>query len=62
MAKAYWKVKRALVGSTDIYGGTHQYGNPKKNIPARPYLGINEDNKQEIEEEIISYLESMAAL
>jgi phage virion morphogenesis protein len=45
------------IGSDEVYAGTHQYGH--KGIPARPYLGINQQNKKEIEREIIEYLKGM---
>lgn len=46
------------VGSDEIYSGTHQYGHG--GIPARPYLGINDKDKLEIETEIIEYLKEQA--
>ena len=45
------------VGSDEVYAGTHQYGH--KGIPARPYLGITQQNKKEIETEIIEYLKEL---
>lgn len=59
------------VGSDEDYAATHQYGDKSiitrktkngrskpfnRNIPARPYLGINAENEKEIEFEIIEYL------
>jgi phage virion morphogenesis protein len=34
----------ALVGATVEYAAVHQFGWPKKNIPARPYLGVSADD------------------
>ena len=45
------------IGSDEVYAGTHQYGH--KGIPARPYLGINAEDKKELEVEIIEYLKDL---
>jgi len=31
-------------GTDRIYGATHQFGDPRRNIPARPFLGISESD------------------
>ncbi len=36
------------IGTPLIYGATHQFGNPQKNIPARPFLGLSSSNEQEL--------------
>ena len=36
------------VGSKLPYAATHQYGDPSRNIPARPYLGINESKPESL--------------
>lgn len=36
------------VGATREYAATHQYGDEDRNIPARPYLGISEEDKDDI--------------
>lgn len=45
---------------TDAYAATHQFGDDRRNIPARPYLGIGAEDEREIleiiEEEILSAL------
>lgn len=30
------------LGTDRIYGATHQFGDPARNIPARPFLGLDE--------------------
>jgi len=35
-------------GSALIYAATHQFGDPERGIPARPFLGLSEDDKGEI--------------
>lgn len=42
-----------VVGASMIYAAVHQYG--YKNTPARPYLGLSEDNADEIVELIIDW-------
>lgn len=44
----------AIIGTKTEYGKITQYGNGK--VPARPYLGVNERNIQEIVGVITSYL------
>ena len=36
------------VGSNIKYAATHQFGRPEKNIPARPFLGLNATDTREI--------------
>lgn len=40
--------KEAIAGSNLVYAGTHQFGNENLNIPARPYLGIDDIAEEEI--------------
>lgn len=35
-------------GTDREYGATHQFGDEERNIPARPYLGINSQDEAEI--------------
>jgi phage virion morphogenesis protein len=46
-----------LVGATMEYAAVHQFGWPKKNIPARPYLGISTDDAKVIEAATAAFLE-----
>lgn len=39
---------QAMAGSNLVYAGTHQFGNPNLNIPARPFLGIDDVAEEEI--------------
>jgi phage virion morphogenesis protein len=41
-----WSV---LAGATMEYAAVHQFGWPKKNIAARPYLGVSQDDAKGIE-------------
>lgn len=35
----------ALVFTNKVYAPTHQFGDPERNIPARPFMLINENDK-----------------
>ena len=37
------------VGSNLVYAATHQFGDPDRRIPARPYLGLSADDERDIE-------------
>ena len=47
------------VGSDLIYAGTHQYGNPDRNIPQREFLGMSKQNEVEIYTELDDYMNSL---
>lgn len=36
------------VGTSLIYGATHQFGRPERNIPARPFLGLSDEDQHRI--------------
>lgn len=44
------------IGSPMIYGATHQFGDPARNIPARPFLGLSDDDTQGLLDAIADYL------
>jgi phage virion morphogenesis protein len=46
-----------LVGATMEYAAVHQFGWPEKNIPARPYLGVSQDDAKVIEAAVSVFLE-----
>lgn len=46
----------AAVGTNKIYAATHQFGDPNRNIPARPFLGIGQDDRDEILDIIKNHL------
>ena len=49
----------AVVGTPLIYGATHQFGSANGTIPARPYLGLSNDNRLAIEELVIGRIEDL---
>lgn len=36
------------LGTDRVYGATHQFGDPVRNIPARPFLGLDDAERNEI--------------
>jgi phage virion morphogenesis protein len=40
-----WSV---LAGATMVYAAVHQFGWEKKNIPARPYIGVSPENAADL--------------
>lgn len=45
-----------LVGATKVYAAVHQFGWEKKNIPARPYLGISEADEAELSDIVDAFI------
>lgn len=39
---------RLAFGTDRIQGATHQFGDPERNIPARPFLGLSEADEAEV--------------
>ena len=44
------------VGSNLAYAATHQYGDPRRNIPERPYLGASEQDLDELRDIVDGWL------
>lgn len=44
------------IGTNIIYGAVHQFGHKPKNIPARPYLGVRDEDWTEIEAAVLHWL------
>ena len=57
----YTTGETARVGTNLVYGAIHQFGGEAvgKNIPARPYLGISDDNATEITDLVTDRLEDL---
>ena len=47
------------VGSNIIYAATHQFGDEDRNIPARPYLGVSDDNEKDLIRDVDDYLDGL---
>lgn len=48
-----------MIGTEVPYGATHQFG--RDGIPARPYLGLSGENREEIERLVVGSLEGLLA-
>lgn len=44
------------LGTNLLYGATHQFGDPTRGIPARPFLGLSESDRQDVLEILNEYL------
>lgn len=40
--------REVRIGTPLIYGATHQFGDPRRNLPARPFLGLSSDDETEL--------------
>ena len=49
----------AVVGADLIYAATHQFGDDERNIPARPYLGLSDDNETELGNVVRDWVEEL---
>lgn len=50
-----------VVGSSLVYAATHQFGDPGRGIPARPFLGFSPENERDLEAIIEDWMEERAA-
>lgn len=48
-----------IIAGPTQYAATHQFGRPEANIPARPFLGLSDDDLQEIDEATGDYVARM---
>lgn len=48
-------------GTNLIYAATHQYGDPRRHIPAREFLGISRDMEEDIEDLVGDFVEEEIA-
>ncbi len=46
---------RAIIGTNLPYARPHQFGSPRQKIPARPFLRLQEDEKQSIKKRITEW-------
>ena len=49
----------AVVGSEMIYARVHQEGWPERGIPARPFLGLSQENVNEIDQTVNDWMEGL---
>lgn len=44
------------IGTDRVYGATHQFGDPSRNIPARPFLGLDDAERNELLDALADWL------
>lgn len=49
-----------VFGTNLVYGATHQFGDPARGIPARPYLGLSTDDEAHVLSLALEHLEDAA--
>ena len=47
-----------IVGATKIYAATHNYGDSRRNIPKREFIGLSAENISEIKSVIDDFIET----
>ena len=45
---ADWDDTSAVAGTNVVYAATHHYGDPRRGIPARPFLGVSADARDAV--------------
>ena len=53
---ADWDNRTAVAGTNLIYAAPHQFGSDKRNIPARPFLGISTHDERVIQDIIARFI------
>ena len=53
---ADWDNTSAVVGTNVVYAATHHFGDPRRGIPARPFLGVSDDARRVILQAIVDHL------
>lgn len=53
---ADWDDESAVAGTNLIYAATHHYGDEKRGIPARPFLGVSDEARSEIIRSLLDHL------
>lgn len=43
------------IGTDLVYAATHQYGDPKRKVSARPFLGLSDEDREEIQDVTAGY-------
>ncbi len=44
------------IGTDRVYGATHQFGDPSRHIPARPFLGLDDAERNELLDALADWL------
>ena len=54
---ADWSPAQAVAGANLVYAATHQFGDPERNIPARPFLGASGEDNRFIVDTLIRHID-----
>ena len=54
---ADWSDTEAVAGTNLVYAATHQFGDPERNIPARPFLGVSEQDNRFIVDTLVRHID-----
>lgn len=54
---ADWDDTSAVAGTNVIYAATHHFGDPRRGIPARPFLGVSGDARDAVWQAIVDHLD-----
>ena len=54
---ADWDDTSAVAGTNVVYAATHHFGDPRRGIPARPFLGVSADARGAVLQAIVDHLE-----
>ena len=47
------------IGSNLVYAATHQYGDDARDIPARPFFGLSDEDKRELDDLIQDFAQNL---
>lgn len=48
------------VGSNLVYAASHQYGDPERGIPARPFLGLSDEDEAELDDLVQEFAQHLS--
>ncbi len=54
---ADWDDTTAVAGTNVVYVATHHFGNLRRGIPARPFLGVSTDSRDTVLQTIVDHLQ-----
>ena len=54
---ADWSPAQAVAGANLVYAAAHQFGDPERNILARPFLGASNENNRFIIDTLIRHID-----
>lgn len=54
---ADWDDTSAVAGTNVVYAAMHHFGDPRRGIPARPFLGVSTESRGDVLQAIVDHLE-----